>query len=504
MLQQYDDKVHAVGENLPTAVRVFRVKTVTAFLKSGVPLNKLDCFRQLLEENGLSLSSSQHLRELIPLIQEEERTNIREQIKDREISIIFDGTTHVAEAMVIVVRYVDDEWQIHQRVVRLMLLAKSLTGEEVARQLISTLSTELGIPSHLLIATMRDRASVNNVAIRTLSILYPQLIDIGCFSHTLDHVGENFKTPILNEFISAWINLFSRSPKTKLHWKTLTGLPVPSYSSTRWWSKWEVIKSVHNSFGDVESFTNSDDLPMAAKSKLAHIFGDQVKKMQLQIEIAITVDAGEAFVKGTYYLEGDGPLIFTCYEKIMKLKAATSTAYYPNTNAIIRKLACGNAVAEKQLFDYAISCAQPAYDYFNSKFDVDLQLALSVFKAARYFDPSKLLELQPTCCDIEDLRVFSFLNSDSIIDGLKSELPAYMSKADGISNDVCKVNWWKRHTSELPKWSKACKSLLLLQPSSAAAERVFSLLTNSFKEQQSTSLEDYIETSIMLQYNSCH
>ena len=209
MLQRYDDKVHAVGENLPTAVRVFRVKTVTAFLKSGLPLNKLDCFRQLLEENGLSLSSSQHLRELIPLIQEEERTNIREQIKDREISIIFDGTTHVAEAMVIVVRYVDDEWQIHQRVVRLMLLAKSLTGEEVARQLISTLSTELGIPSHLLIATMRDRASVNNVAIRTLSILYPQLIDIGCFSHTLDHVGENFKTPILNEFISAWINLFS-------------------------------------------------------------------------------------------------------------------------------------------------------------------------------------------------------------------------------------------------------------------------------------------------------
>ena len=44
-------------------------------------------------------------------------------------------------------------------------------------------------------------------------------------------------------------------------------------------------------------------------------------------------------------------------------------------------------------------------------------------------------------------------------------------------------------------WSTAFKLVLLVQPSSAAAERVFSLL------RQSSSLEDYIETSLMLQYN---
>ena len=37
---------------------------------------------------------------------------------------------------------------------------------------------------------------------------------------------------------------------------------------------------------------------------------------------------------------------------------------------------------------------------------------------------------------------------------------------------------------ELLFWSK---SILLIQPSSAAAEHVFSLLTNSFKEQQCRS-----------------
>ncbi len=91
----------------------------------------------------------------------------------KQVSLIFDGTTHVAEAMVVVLRFIDDGWIIHQRVVRLMLLAKSMTGEEVARQLVTTLSTELGICSNLLVASMRDRASVNNVAIDTLKIVYP-------------------------------------------------------------------------------------------------------------------------------------------------------------------------------------------------------------------------------------------------------------------------------------------------------------------------------------------
>ena len=43
----------------------------------------------------------------------------------------------------ILVRFVDEKWNIQQRVVKLMLLAKSLTGEEVARQLIVSLTTEV-------------------------------------------------------------------------------------------------------------------------------------------------------------------------------------------------------------------------------------------------------------------------------------------------------------------------------------------------------------------------
>ena len=74
-----------------------------------------------------------------------------------------------------------------------------------------------------LLAVMRDRASVNSVAVRTLKVLYPDILDIGCFSHTIDHVGDNFDTPVLYEFGTTWVSLFSHSPKARLLWRAHTG-----------------------------------------------------------------------------------------------------------------------------------------------------------------------------------------------------------------------------------------------------------------------------------------
>jgi len=47
----------------------------------------------------------------------------------------------------------------------------------------------------------------------------------------------------------------------------------------------------------------------------------------------------------------------------------------------------------------------------------------------------------------------------------------------------------------------AFRQVLLIQPSSAAAEHVFSLLANSFGANQGLALQDYIESSLMLLYN---
>ena len=64
------------------------------------------------------------------------------------------------------------------------------------------------------------------------------------------------------------------------------------------------------------------------------------------------------------------------------------------------------------------------------------------------------------------------------------------------------VNRKLRCNDTLPHWSSLVKKLLLIQPSSASAERVFSLLTNAFGSQQESALQDYLEASVMLRYNN--
>ena len=96
-----------------------------------------------------------------------------------------------------------------------------------------------------------------------------------------------------------------------------------------------------------------------------------------------------------------------------------------------------------------------------------------------------------------------------LLDGMKRELPAYLAACAGFTVDHDDVKafsdkvfkWWQNHHSEFPTWAKAARMVFSFTPSSAASERVFSLLKQLFGDQQLSSLMDYIQGSIMLNYN---
>ena len=96
-----------------------------------------------------------------------------------------------------------------------IVVTKPMNGEELAHQLLSTLSVDFSVPPSSLLAAARDCATVNNVAMRHLKILFPNLVDIGCFSHTLDHVGEKMATPNLEKSMKSWVSLFTHSARSR-------------------------------------------------------------------------------------------------------------------------------------------------------------------------------------------------------------------------------------------------------------------------------------------------
>ena len=505
-LRAHDAETHRKGETLLDEQNVYRAKVVMTFMRSGIPLSKLDCtdLRNLLEENGYRLTDARHLLDMVPFIVQQERTLLRSEIQGKYISMVFDGTSRLGEVLAVVVRFVD-EWNVQQRLVRLEFLQKCVNGEELARELISILSVTLGIESSKLIAVMHDRASVNGAAMRTVKVIYPDAVDIGCISHTLDIVGHKFKVPTLHLFFTLWTSLFTHSPKVKALWKEQTGRAMSSYSNTRWWSRWEVQQQVLQQFGDVELFlARHEDIGPATRTKLLDVLhGPQL--IPLKVELAAVVDIGSYFVKGTYNLEGDGILAVKCYEEILKIRNAINAKYYPNLQAVCRDAFPGNLVQQQQLIDYGFSCVQPGLLYFLDKFGTDTIHPVSTFKAARLFSPTIITEVQPTATDINTLNTFPFLSE--VIEKLKEELPTYLARASAVASSCSgtlstaeTLEWWKNNSSELPYWSLAAQRVFLLQPSSAAAERVFSIL-NRFGVTRTTSLEDYVEGTVMLQYN---
>ena len=132
----------------------------------------------------------------------------------KDDSIIFEGTTRDREALVLLLRFVD-EWELKVRLVRFQLLKSSVCGNGLAGIMIEVLHRKLGVLQGHLLAAMRNRVSVNTCALRTVSVLYPDMLDVGCITHFLDRVGVKCKTPALTPFMSTWNVIFTTSMKAR-------------------------------------------------------------------------------------------------------------------------------------------------------------------------------------------------------------------------------------------------------------------------------------------------
>ena len=148
---------------------------------------------------------------------------------------------------------------------------------------------------------------------------------------------------------------------------------------------------------------------------------------------------------------------------------------------------------------YARACVRPGLEYFQRQVDTSWRGSLEGLSPVL---TPEIYTMQPNASTIDtDLKKIPFLNTVQELNGLKEELPTYLARAADTDENFDILEWWKRNSSHLPYWSAAAKRIFLVQPSSAASQRVFSLLKNSFGDQQDNALQDDIKASLMLQYN---
>ena len=159
---------------------------------------------------------------------------------------------------------------------------------------------------------------------------------------------------------------------------------------------------------------------------------------------------------------------------------------------------------------------RPAYEYLMlTVFDKCLP-QVERMQAARKFDPLQVISNSVTEADVgslaEKYRFFSLSRFQTLPDKMKEEIPEYKAAVSEIKPFAERIDkdgkdtfdietWWRGNEQRLPAWTFALRAVLCHVPNSAPPERAFSILNDSFGDDQTSALADYKEASIMLQYN---
>jgi hypothetical protein len=308
---------------------------------------------------------------------------------------------------------------------------------------------------------------------------------------------------------------------------------------------WEEVKAAKPAIPATPSVPAAPGFPgVAAKPAVAAVPSRTINHPPMQhsimLELAAIVDWGEQIRQVTALVESDGLVVMDVYDLLLRLEYAIETPVWPNVNAVSRKYhlslipsGAPNLVEllKKKMakdLEHAQSVVAPANKYFKSHFGCiescgasddagEMNNLVALFKYARIVNPFKAHALFRAGSGVDQTlvdhfaRAFPLLKRDSArVIALKKELPEYLVCTQHASMDpgldaaeVSKAMsaWWAEHASRLPKWSALARDVFVLVPSSAAVERVFSILRNTFGKGQKTAGEDLVELSMFLQYN---
>ena len=196
-------------------------------------------------------------------------------------------------------------------------------------------------------------------------------------------------------------------------------------------------------------------------------------------------------------------MVLEVFELMEALKAQVTSPNFPSAHLIISQLKITSPYVNlKSSFD-------PARDYFLANLP-DMRL----YRAAEYLNPVKVRILY---C----FRVFSFLFSCSLAEKRSPSCRSLpVASKSWERQETCKDNclttrplpldasmgWtsWtggRRMEPSSQPGELQQKKILCIAPTSAAAERVFSLLNGAVSDRQEGLLNDHLEAMLLLKFN---
>jgi hypothetical protein len=259
------------------------------------------------------------------------------------------------------------------------------------------------------------------------------------------------------------------------------------------------------------------------KDSPAQVFDRALSDIPTQAYLATRVEIGRAIAEVTYALEGDGAMIFVAKDLIMYMM--DSLAKYVSGDFELdeetkKRLAyyCATKAAEKEIIKEVASAASEYMNkqFYNKHIDAWTVLcrvsafcpwnatATSLSQLIEYLKSIKLIELNDSEALLKEVPTFVEIAKDFPKPSIK-QLLRKAEKEDGVVRKPFPVEdlvfqFWLEYKNRLPLFSRWFRDFCLIQPTSAGAERVFSLLRHMTIS--GPCLEDTIAVRTVCHYNS--
>lgn len=511
------DEASGKGTILTAAHRSYRMQVMMMWMQAGLPLSRIGVVQQVAAM-PITYSLSDHsnmAREHIPNVQQLLRKRVAAEIKGRDVSVCFDGSPFFGEAFALIVRFQDAHGDMQERLLRLRMLDRTMSGQDIAAVVRDILTKDFAIQPTNVLFFDRDGASANTRAMEFLKFAFSVSHDIVCISHTINNAGKRQTLEYASRFMALWNKIFAHSVNAKTAFKILVGKSQPTPSETRWWSFYEQCAFVSQHWAAVKPFLESDETHTEeARQNLLEFLKTGLNELRVRMELAALVDFGHELVKCTYILEGSRPLAVFLKEFIGEVTRHCAHITWIEVHALAATLPASDQVTA--IVEAAKAGIQPVLAHFRARFVGDgckYASTLALFDAAALALPSEYIlcygDGSPAQLESmkQKLARFQFHTSADIND-LLHEAGRYFAAAQAapiagqrpeeIVDNL--VLWWQ-HNKTLTAWARFARRMFLMQPSSASVERVFSVLTSTFGDNQANCLNDYVETTLMLRCN---
>jgi len=270
------------------------------------------------------------------------------------------------------------------------------------------------------------------------------------------------------------------------------------------------------------------------KDTLSH----ESNSAQLRLECAAVATLAYSLIESTYLLEGDGPTSLIAYDLVVANRqhlvafASSDMEAWParlraELEVVRNDITCGGLTQDEAtalLKKVVAKAAKPALAYFHrtifgpdaaNAVKAEMHRDMLVYRTARCLSPISARLLQPTWATVNQGLVATGSNlyfTDGERAGMNEEWPTYLSltqeldidEDDGSPNHKMHraLLFWRAARITIPNIAKLARYFIIIATSSAAAERVFSVLkaSNSLV-QMHQALEDLTEIICQRQYN---